>query len=50
VSVTKGQELGFFQSGSTIIVFASGPFAFAKGVVEGATIRVGEALLHRQKS
>jgi phosphatidylserine decarboxylase len=50
VSVTKGQELGFFQSGSTIIVFASGPFAFAKDVALGATIRVGEALLHRQRS
>ena len=50
VSVTKGQELGFFQSGSTIIVFASGPFVFSQGVVEGATIRVGEALLHRQRS
>lgn len=50
VSVTKGQELGFFQSGSTIILFASGPFVFSLSVTDGATIRVGEALLHRQKS
>ncbi len=50
VSVAKGQELGFFQSGSTIIVFATGSFAFSPGVREGAIIRVGEALLHRQHS
>jgi phosphatidylserine decarboxylase len=49
VSVAKGQELGFFQSGSTIILFASGPFAFSSAVREGATVRVGQALLRRQK-
>jgi phosphatidylserine decarboxylase len=48
VSVEKGQELGFFQSGSTIIVLARGHFAFAEGIHEGATVRVGEALLRRQ--
>jgi phosphatidylserine decarboxylase len=47
VTVAKGQELGFFQSGSTIILFARGPFAFADGVREGATVRVGQALLRR---
>jgi phosphatidylserine decarboxylase len=50
VSVGKGQELGFFQSGSTIIVLASGRFAFDEAVREGATIRMGEALLRRQRS
>jgi len=49
VSVAKGDELGFFQSGSTIIVFVSGPFAFSSAVREGATVRVGQALLRRQK-
>ena len=48
--VAKGEELGFFQSGSTIILFASGPFAFADGVREGTTIRMGQALLRRQQS
>lgn len=43
----KGEELGYFQSGSTIIVLAKGPFAFAKGVAEGATIRIGQPLLSR---
>jgi phosphatidylserine decarboxylase len=42
---SKGQELGYFESGSTIVVFASGDFEFSDSVVEGSTIRVGEALL-----
>jgi phosphatidylserine decarboxylase len=50
VSVSKGDELGFFQSGSTILLFASGPFEFSDSVQEGATVRVGEALLRRQES
>jgi phosphatidylserine decarboxylase len=41
----KGQELGYFESGSTIVMFASGDFEFAGNVVEGSTIRVGEPLL-----
>jgi phosphatidylserine decarboxylase len=41
----KGEQLGYFQAGSTIVMFASGEFEFAANVVEGATIRVGEALL-----
>ena len=49
VSVSKGEELGFFQSGSTIIVFASGPFAFTHHVQEGATVRMGQALLRRRQ-
>jgi phosphatidylserine decarboxylase len=43
----KGQQLGYFQSGSTIIVFASGPFEFAPGVAQDRLIRVGEPLLCR---
>jgi phosphatidylserine decarboxylase len=41
----KGEELGYFENGSTILVFASGDFEFSGNVVEGATIRVGEPLL-----
>jgi phosphatidylserine decarboxylase len=40
----KGQELGYFAAGSTIVAFAAGPVRFASGVVEGATLRVGEPL------
>jgi phosphatidylserine decarboxylase len=41
----KGQELGWFELGSTIIVLASSGLAFADGVREGREIRVGEPLL-----
>ena len=49
VFIAKGDELGFFQSGSTIVVFASGPFAFTHHVQEGATVRMGQALLRRRQ-
>jgi phosphatidylserine decarboxylase len=38
----KGQELGYFENGSTIVMFASEDFEFSDRVVEGSTIRVGE--------
>jgi phosphatidylserine decarboxylase len=41
----KGEELGWFEHGSTIIVFAPEGFALCDGVREGAQIRVGEPLL-----
>jgi phosphatidylserine decarboxylase len=41
----KGEEMGWFQHGSTIIVFAPDGFALCEGVVEGTTIRMGEPLL-----
>jgi phosphatidylserine decarboxylase len=41
----KGDELGYFENGSTIVMFASPQFEFSDNVVEGSTIRVGEALL-----
>ena len=44
----KGDELGWFQHGSTILVFASGDFEFSEHVVEGATIRMGQPLLRNE--
>ncbi|HXX05075.1 MAG TPA: archaetidylserine decarboxylase [Xanthobacteraceae bacterium] len=41
----KGEELGWFEHGSTIIVFAPEGFALCDNVREGAVIRVGEPLL-----
>jgi phosphatidylserine decarboxylase len=41
----KGDEMGWFQHGSTIIVFAPDGFTLCEGVREGATIRVGERLM-----
>ena len=46
VRLSKGDEMGWFQHGSTIIVFAPDGFALCAGVQEGATIRVGERLMH----
>jgi phosphatidylserine decarboxylase len=41
----KGQEMGWFEHGSTIVVFAPKGFSLADTVTEGTTIRVGEPLL-----
>jgi hypothetical protein len=40
----KGEELGYFESGSTIVMFASRDFEFSATIAEGSTIRVGEAI------
>lgn len=47
VAVRKGEELGYFQSGSTIIAFANGPFALDAAVRSGETVRVGTPLFRR---
>ena len=44
---TKGEELGYFQHGSTLIVFAPRDFGFCPQVREGQQIRMGQALLRR---
>jgi phosphatidylserine decarboxylase len=43
----KGDELGYFQHGSTLLLFASKGFRFCPNVHEGQRVRVGEPLLHR---
>lgn len=45
--VARGQELGWFEHGSTIIVFAPPGFTLAEGIGTGARIRMGQALLRR---
>ena len=47
VSVHKGDELGWFEHGSTIIVLAPDDFEFAADVVDGARVRAGEPLLRK---
>jgi phosphatidylserine decarboxylase len=42
---TKGQEMGWFQHGSTIIVLAPKGFELCANVTEGATIRMGTPLM-----
>lgn len=41
----KGQEMGYFQHGSTIIVFASKQYKLNPKIDEGHFVKVGEALL-----
>ncbi len=41
----KGQEMGWFEHGSTVILFAPESYALCPGVTEGATIRMGEPLM-----
>ena len=44
-SLTKGEEMGWFQHGSTIILFAPPGFTLAGGIHDGMPIRMGQALL-----
>jgi phosphatidylserine decarboxylase len=44
-SFVKGQEMGWFEHGSTIIVFTPPGFALCDGVATGTRIRMGQALL-----
>ncbi|NBQ86001.1 MAG: phosphatidylserine decarboxylase [Betaproteobacteria bacterium] len=46
-ALRKGQEMGWFEHGSTIIVFVPAGFVPDAAVVEGARLRMGQALLHR---
>jgi phosphatidylserine decarboxylase len=43
--LAKGQEMGWFEHGSTIIVFAPPGFALGEGIACGARVRMGQALL-----
>jgi len=45
--VSKGQEMGWFEHGSTVIVFVPPGFALALGVESGQSVRMGQALLVR---
>jgi phosphatidylserine decarboxylase len=41
----KGQEMGWFEHGSTIIVFAPPGFALGEGIAPGVQLRMGQALM-----
>jgi phosphatidylserine decarboxylase len=47
IQVTKGQEMGWFQHGSTILVFVPPGFQLAKGIETGQRIQMGQALLEK---
>ena len=44
-TLQRGEEMGWFEHGSTIIVFAPPGLSLADGVQEGALFRMGEVLL-----
>jgi len=44
-SFNKGEEMGFFQHGSTIILFATANYALCSGITTGTRINMGQALL-----
>jgi phosphatidylserine decarboxylase len=41
----RGEEMGWFEHGSTIIVFAPPGISLADGIQEGARLKMGQALL-----
>jgi len=41
---SRARNSATFESGSTIVMFASGEFEFSENIIEGSTIRVGEAI------
>jgi len=45
VAVRKGEELGWFEHGSTIILLAPAHYEFCDNIAEGARIRAGQRLL-----
>jgi phosphatidylserine decarboxylase len=48
--VTRGQELGWFEHGSTIIMFAPKGFGLCKSLQSGDRIRMGEKLMESPPS
>jgi phosphatidylserine decarboxylase len=45
-ALNKGQEMGWFEHGSTIIVFAPPGFRLLEGIASGSRLRAGQALMH----
>jgi len=46
-SASRGDELGWFEHGSTIIVFAPAGFKPCTGIQNGSRVRMGQALLEK---
>ena len=44
-TVHKGEEMGWFELGSTIVVFAPKGFSLCDGIADGQVIRLGQPLL-----
>lgn len=48
VALARGEEMGWFEHGSTIILFVPGQYDLERGVGQGSRIRLGERLLRRR--
>ena len=46
--LAKGDEIGYFEHGSTIIMFLKGNFEFEASLRTGETLRMGQPLLRRR--
>jgi phosphatidylserine decarboxylase len=46
-ALERGEEMGWFEHGSTILVFAPKGFSLCEGIAEGRRIRMGEALMRK---
>ena len=46
--LARGQEMGWFEHGSTIIVLAPAGMALCPGVSAGARLRMGQALMRAE--
>lgn len=46
-AVAKGEEMGWFEHGSTILVFVPPGFVLAEGIAPGQRLKMGAALLRR---
>lgn len=46
-ALEKGEEMGWFEHGSTILVFAPAGFSLCEGIAEGQRMRMGEGLMLR---
>jgi phosphatidylserine decarboxylase len=44
--LSKGDEMGWFEHGSTILLFAPRGFSLCDNLVEGSMIRAGQPLMH----
>jgi len=44
-NLSKGEEMGWFEHGSTMIAFAPPGVALAPGLGHGSVIRMGQALM-----
>jgi phosphatidylserine decarboxylase len=49
LALAKGDEIGYFEHGSTIIMLTSREYRFADGIMSGQTIRMGEPLMLRNE-